>query len=435
MGRRGGGVSRVGKDELTQRRGESGGVGERQGTSIKNGWPVKRLGDLSDLITKGTTPTSVGHAFVPKGINFVKVESISENGQFIESKLARITRECHNALRKSQLKSGDILFSIAGALGRTAFVTDDIIPANTNQALAIIRLKKSDDVSTEFVLKALSTGIVLEQIEKFKGGVAQLNLSLAQVQEFLIPLPPLPEQQRIVGILDKAFEGIATAKTNTEKNLQNARALFESHLQSVFTQRGKGWEEKTLEQIAITFGRGKSKHRPRNEKKLYGGKYPFIQTGDIRNADHFITEYSQTYSEAGLAQSKLWPKGTICITIAANIAETGILGFDACFPDSVIGVVANPKEADVGFVEYLLQSFKVRLQAKGKGSAQANINVGTFENERFPFPSVAEQKRIGSMLDVLHEENQRLATLYERKLAALEELKKSLLYQAFSGGL
>jgi type I restriction enzyme S subunit len=250
-----------------------------------------------------------------------------------------------------------------------------------------------------------------------------------------IPLPTLPEQQRIVAILDEALDGIAAAKAKAEKNLQNARALFESHLQSVFNQRGEGWKQKTLTEIAMTFGRGKSKHRPRNELKLYGGNYPFIQTGDIRNTDHFITEYSQTYSEVGLAQSKLWPKGTICITIAANIAETAILGFGACFPDSIIGVVTNPKEADIGFVEYLLQSFKARLQALGKGSAQANINMGTFENERFPFPSVTEQKQIVAKLDGLSQEAKRLESIYQRKLAALDALKKSLLHQAFSGHL
>lgn len=136
-----------------------------------------------------------------------------------------------------------------------------------------------------------------------------------------------------------------------------------------------------------------------------------------------------------MAQSKLWPKGTICITIAANIAETAILGFDACFPDSVIGVVANPKEADVDFIEYLLQSFKARIQEMGKGSAQANINMGTFENERFPFPPVTEQKSIVAKLDALNEETQRLASLYQQKLTALDDLKKSLLHQAFSGAL
>ena len=167
----------------------------------------------------------------------------------------------------------------------------------------------------------------------------------------------------------------------------------------------------------------------------YGGKYPFIQTGDVRNAGHFITEFSQTYSDVGLDQSKLWPKGTICITIAANIAETGILGFDACFPDSVIGVVPNPAEAEIGFVEYLLQSFKARIQAMGQGSAQANINMGTFEHEQFPFPGVAEQRKIVVQLDDLSEQTQRLESIYQQKLAALDELKKSLLHHAFSGKL
>jgi len=272
-------------------------------------------------------------------------------------------------------------------------------------------------------------------LAEFVSGLTVPKLNQGNLREIPIPVPPLPEQERIVGILDEAFAGLATAKAHAEKNLQNARALFESYLDFIFTKPGKGWNQKTLEEIATTFGRGKSKHRPRNAPHLYGGKYPFVQTGDIRNADHTITEYSQTYSETGLAQSKLWPKGTVCITIAANIAETAILGFDACFPDSVIGVVANPKEADVGFIEYLLQSFKVRIQAMGKGSAQANINMGTFENERFPFPPVAEQKQIVAKLDSLAEETQRLEANYRQKLAALDELKKSLLHQAFNGEL
>ncbi len=290
------------------------------------------------------------------------------------------------------------------------------------------------EVSPRFLYLILD-GKLMDTVSKQKLGNTMPYIKVGMLTDFHLPVPPFPEQQRIVGLLDEAFAGLATAKANAEKNLQNARALFESHLQSIFTQRGPRWKQKTLEEIATTFGRGKSKHRPRNEPKLYGGKYPFIQTGDIRNADHFITEYSQTYSELGLAQSKLWPKGTICITIAANIAETAILGFDACFPDSVIGVVANPKEAEVGFIEYLLQSFKARIQALGKGSAQANINMGTFEHERFPFPPVAEQKQIVEKLDDLSEQTQRLAHLYEKKLAALEALKKSLLHQAFSGAL
>ena len=253
--------------------------------------------------------------------------------------------------------------------------------------------------------------------------------------EFQFNLPPLAEQRRIVGILDEAFEGLATAKANAEQNLQNARALFESHLQAVFTQRGHGWVEKPLDEIAKVFGRGKSRHRPRNEPSLYGGKYPFIQTGDVRNAGLVIETYTQTYSELGLAQSKLWPAGTVCITIAANIAETAILGFDGCIPDSIIGVVVDESKADNKFVLYLLMSFKAHLQAQGKGSAQDNINVGTFENQSLPFPSLSVQNKIVATLDSLAEETQHLESLYQRKLAALDELKKSLLHRAFSGQL
>jgi type I restriction enzyme S subunit len=272
-------------------------------------------------------------------------------------------------------------------------------------------------------------------LTEFVSGLTVPKLNQGSLREIPVPLPMISEQERIVGALDEAFDGIAVAKANAEKNLQNARALFESHLQSIFIERGVGWKESTLEEVATDFGRGKSKHRPRNAPHLYGGKYPFVQTGDIRNADHIITDYSQTYSEAGLAQSKLWPKGTICITIAANIAETAILGFDACFPDSIVGVVANPKVADVGFIEYLLQYFKVRIQAMGKGSAQDNINLGTFENEKFPLPSVTLQKQIVARLDALCDETRRLESIYEQKLSALEEIKRSLLHQAFTGKL
>ena len=155
----------------------------------------------------------------------------------------------------------------------------------------------------------------------------------------------------------------------------------------------------------------------------------------FRNCNHFIEKYTQTYNEIGLAQSKLWPKGTICITIAANIAETGILNFDACFPDSVIGIVVNPKITELNFVEYLLQSFKVQIQAKGKGSAQKNINMATFENELFPFPPLSEQKSIVAKLDALSTETKKLEANYKQKLADLEELKKSVLRKSFSGEL
>jgi type I restriction enzyme S subunit len=266
-------------------------------------------------------------------------------------------------------------------------------------------------------------------------GTAQKNLDVAAFRSVPVFVPgDLKEQQRIIAILDEAFDGIATAKANAEKNLQNARALFESHLQAVFTQRGEGWVEKTLKQVAAEFGRGKSKHRPRGDVRLLGGKYPLIQTGDVSNADHWIVSFSQTYNELGLAQSKLWPKGTICIAIVgANVAETAVPDFDACFPDSVIGIVVNKQVADNEYVEYMLQSFKSVLKEKGKGTARDNINLGMFENQTFPTPKLAIQREIVSKLNALRAETQRLEAIYRQKLAALDALKKSLLDRAFSG--
>lgn len=266
-------------------------------------------------------------------------------------------------------------------------------------------------------------------------GAAQPQITRQSLAPVAIAYPPLDEQRRIVAILDEAFAGLAVMRQHAEANLKNARALFDSHLNAIFSQHGEGWIERRLQDVSLAFGRGRSRHRPRNAPSLYGGEYPFIQTGDVRGSNHYITEFSQTYNETGLAQSKLWPIGTICVTIAANIAETGILSFDACFPDSVIGIVVDPKKAMNEYVEYLLQSVQARLKAQGKGSAQDNINLGTFENEVFPFPDLNEQALIVDKLNDVAVVVSQLESLYRQKLTSIDELKQSILHRAFSGAL
>jgi type I restriction enzyme, S subunit len=155
-----------------------------------------------------------------------------------------------------------------------------------------------------------------------------------------------------------------------------------------------GWKLLNLKEVCI-IKRGKSKHRPRNEPALYGGKYPFIQTGDIRNASgNNITEYTQTYSELGFQQSKIWPKGTLCITIAANIGETAILGFDACFPDSVVGLLCNEKFLLNKYTNYFFISFKQKLEKLAPATAQKNINVDILEKVEIPLAPIIEQHKI-----------------------------------------
>ena len=174
--------------------------------------------------------------------------------------------------------------------------------------------------------------------------------------------------------------------------------------------------EFTLDQLG-TVSRGRSRHRPRDAAHLYGGRYPFVQTGDVKAAGLYLRDYEQTYSDAGLAQSKLWPVGTLCITIAANIAETSILGVEACFPDSVIGFVADESRADARFIKYLFDAvLKRRYRSFTQGAAQDNLSQAKLLSIRFPVPDRVAQTKIANMLsayDDLIENNQRRITLLE----------------------
>lgn len=175
------------------------------------------------------------------------------------------------------------------------------------------------------------------------------------------------------------------------------------------------WEKKTLDELG-TVGRGRSKHRPRNDPKLFGGKYPFIQTADVKNANFYIINFSSTYNEEGLAQSKLWPAGTLCITIAANIADTGILAIPACFPDSIMGFVANEEIADTRFVKYCFDVLQKECKQISQGTAQDNLSWEKLSTIKFLVPPLQTQKRIASILsayDDLIENNQKHIKLVE----------------------
>jgi type I restriction enzyme, S subunit len=181
------------------------------------------------------------------------------------------------------------------------------------------------------------------------------------------------------------------------------------------------WKPAKLDELGFV-GRGKSRHRPRNAAFLYGGRYPFFQTGDIKAANFYLTEYSQTYSEEGLAQSKLWKPGTLCITIAANIAESAILGIDGCFPDSVVGFVADPEKADVRFIKYYMEILKLRMQNVSHGATQDNLSVDKLLSFDFLLPPLPVQQRIAGILlayDELIENSQRRIKILESMARAL----------------
>ena len=396
-------------------------------------WPLVRLGDVCEF-ERGLTYSKTDEVEFSTNVVLRANNVDLITNQLIFDELRYISDKVYVPPTKKIKKDSLIICTASGSkshLGKVAYIDDDYNFAFGGFMGLLIPLKI---IHPKYFFYMMISPEYKSFIDSLSNGSNINNLKYSDLQMFQLPLPPLAEQQRIVARLDAAFAAIAEASAAAESNLRNARALFDSYLDQVFSTRGAGWVERRLGDVALEFGRGKSKHRPRNAPELFGGNYPFIQTGDVRNSSRFITEFTQTYNEKGLRQSKLWPKGTICITIAANIAETAVLDFDACFPDSIIGLVVDPQKAHNSFVVHMLQHHKKYLQSLSKGSAQANINLGTFEDEWFYFPTINEQVQIDKQLTLVQLECESMNESYQQKIAALAELKQSLLAEVFGVG-
>jgi type I restriction enzyme S subunit len=330
---------------------------------------------------------------------------------------------------KYVVKKGDLLIGMDGEFGCYEWKGKDSL---LNQR--VCRLQDFDDlIHPRFLFYGINS--YLKEIESVTNFITVKHLSSKQIVNIDFPLPSFTTQQKIVAKLDAIFAEIDKAVLATEANIKNAESLFKCYLFEVFEQGGPEWTDKKLTDVAIYMGRGKSKHRPRNDMSLYGGEYPFIQTGDVRNSDKFITTYTQTYNEKGLAQSKLWKANTVCITIAANIAEIGILGFDACFPDSVIGVVVDKEKVSEDFLYLMLLFAQQRIKDKSKGSAQENINLATFEDMLFKVAPLEQQKIIIQKFNDLKVLTDVIRDSNLKKLNDFSNLKNSILKKAFSGEL
>jgi type I restriction enzyme S subunit len=386
------------------------------------------LSNLCTLIARGISPkyTEAKNSAVVLNQKCIRDHTISHT----PAKLHDIDAKPVNP--DKYLQDGDVLINSTGhgTLGRTAQVQGINQRITVDSHITIVRPDKTilyppyfayvmRMLESEFT--ALATG-TSGQTELPRALLRNLKVTFVESQE---------DQRRIVKELDFALDKIDQAAKLVSINQMNARDIFLAELTKIF-KKSQTWDEKLLSQVGV-IERGKSKHRPRNDQSLYGGDYPFVQTGDIRNSKHVITNFRQTYNQKGLAQSKLWPKGTLCITIAANIAETAILGFDACFPDSIIGFI--PHNGNVKFYEYLINYYKDVLQAKSKGSAQDNINLGTFQSTPFRIPDIKIQNEIVARLDAVDSLSEKLQVLYGRKLDALAELKQSFLGNAFKSAL
>ena len=259
------------------------------------------------------------------------------------------------------------------------------------------------------------------------------------------PLPPLSEQQRIIERIEVLFAKLDEAKERLQEVADSFAVRKAAILHKAFTgeltkqwRRENGvsdesWEEKKLGEVGV-LERGRSKYRPRNDERLFGGIYPFIQTGDVANADMFIEKHSQTLSDFGMQQSKLFAKNTICITIAANIGKVAILSYDSCFPDSVVGLTTDEKNS-YKYVYYYLSTQQKELESKAPATAQKNINLKVLNDLDIPLPALSEQHEIVRLVDDLLARERAAQQAAEQALASIDLMKKSILARAFRGEL
>jgi type I restriction enzyme S subunit len=376
---------------------------------MKKGWQTKTLGDVCHVYQ----PATISQKQMIAG----EFRVYGANGQI----------GWHNQFNHEE---PELILGCRGSCG-TVHVTEPQSWINGN-AMVVHPTNGAMDIS--FLAYALKGGIELTDAIT---GAAQPQITRTSLMPLVISFPEsLAEQQRIVGILDEAFAGIARAKANAEQNLQNARALFESHLQAVFSQRGEGWVETTVgAEIRFIDYRGKTPVKTEIGIRLITAKN--VKMGYLQESpmEYIAADNYESWMTRGIPK-----KGDVLFTTEAPLANVAQLDTDekVAFAQRIIIMQPNAEKLDCTFLKYLLLSQPVqeRIRSKGTGATVQGIKASLLKTIEISFPiSLQEQRRIVAQLDALALETRSLAAIYERKLAALEELKKSLLHQAFSGEL
>lgn len=393
---------------------------------MKKGWETKRIAEIAQH--------SLGK-MLDKAKNRGEPKPYLRNlnvrwGEFDLSDLLEMRFLSEEAEKYTAVK-GDVLVCEGGYPGRAA-IWDREEPIHFQKALHRVRFHESG--RNKWFVYYLQLCDLGGTLRKHFNGVGIQHFTGEALAQFDIPLPPLPEQRRIVGILDEAFDGIATATANAEQNLRNARALFESHLQSVFTQRGEGWVEKTIGEICtIKSGTTVS---PNLERAV--GDVPYLKVADMThdgNEDQ-ITTSSRFLAAMDLKESLIIPRGATIFPKRGGAILTNkkrITSMPICADLNIMAVIPSSQiEARLLYFYFL----NIDMKKLGTGSSIPQINNYDIAPLSISYPKASsEQRFITAHLETLKSETQRLESIYEQKLVALAELKKSLLHQAFSGNL
>ncbi|MDH4082772.1 MAG: restriction endonuclease subunit S [Nitrospira sp.] len=401
---------------------------------MKAGWVTKKLGDVTTKIGSGATPLGGEEAYKTEGISLIRSLNVYDDG-FRKAKLARIDDEQADGLSNVIVEPHDVLLNITGAsIARCCLAPADSLPARVNQHVSIIRPIKGklDSAFLRYLLISKSYKDRLVHTGE-EGGSTRQAITKAQLQEFVVEYPEsLPEQQRIVGILDEAFEGIATAKANAEKNLHNARALFESHLQSVFAQRNDS-PAVPIGDVAEVFDGPHATPKTVDAGPVFLG-ISALQDGKINLGEtrHVTPQDFRQWTRRVKPQTD-----DVVFSYETRLGQAAIIpeGLECCLGRRMGLVRVNRKRVDPRFFvyQYISPPFRKFLDSKTvRGATVDRIALKEFPSFPVSLPSLAEQERRTRRLDKLRAETQRLEFIYQQKLAALDEFKKSWLHQAFS---
>ncbi|GMV83795.1 MAG: hypothetical protein AMXMBFR7_49790 [Planctomycetota bacterium] len=355
------------------------------------------------------------------GIKQVNVNFTIPTKEFLEPRTAK-------RLQQYDLRPGDIVMTRKGTVGNCAVYPEHFEVGIMHSDLLRLRVDAARCEPSFLVHQLHHSPDVERQLSLISGGAIMPGINVGRLKHLEVVLPPLAEQRRIAEVLDRA----EALRAKRRAALAQLDALTQSIFLDMFGDpviNPKKWPRKVFSEVG-TLDRGVSKHRPRNAPELLGGSYPLVQTGEVANCNGYIREYHSTYSEAGLRQSKMWPSGTLCITIAANIAKTGILTFNACFPDSIVGFRAEDP-ATVEFVRSWLSFLQKSLEDAAPESAQKNINLALLRSLTVPVPPITLQREFARRVAAV----EALKTAQRASLAELDALFASLQHRAFRGEL
>ncbi len=401
---------------------------------VPEGWKPCELGSLASKIEGGGTPSRNEPLFWGGNIPWATVKDLK--GVRLSVTQEYISQLGLDKSASKLIPANTLIIASRMAVGK-AVVFDKSV--SINQDLKAFYPKPS--IETEYLLHWYLSKA--EIIENMGTGSTVKGIKLDDIKTLPIDLPPLPEQQKIAAILTSVDEVIE----KTQAQINKLKDLKTGMMQELLT-RGvgvdgkphtefkdspvgripKGWAVLPLSKVA-KLERGKFSHRPRNDPSFYNGDIPFLQTGDIPKKSPCITKYSQTLNEKGLGVSKLFPIGTLVITIAATIGEIGILEFDSCFPDSLVGIKIDMEKADTMYILYVMRHLKDELDLLAPQTAQKNINLDILNPFVVPVPPLKEQKQISQALESI---DARLNILDE-KLTKIQKTKKALMQDLLTG--